>query len=83
MDQLISIVASSILTVYTIYTFLAAAESYLMFTVPFAAFGLFRYLYLIHMRYEGEPEKLVLQDRILLVNLLLWGAATFIFLYLL
>lgn len=83
MDQFISIVASSILTVYAIYTFLAAAESLLMFTIPFVMFGIFRYLYLIYRQSGGEPEKLVLQDCFLMVNLLLWGAATFIILYLL
>jgi len=52
-------------------------------TIPFVIFGIFRYLYLVHQKGEGEnPTQLVLADRTLLVNVVLWGLATVVALYL-
>ena len=42
-------------------------------TVPFVAFGIYRYLYLVHMRnMGGSPEKTLLSDPPMILNILLW-----------
>jgi hypothetical protein len=42
-------------------------------TLPFVIYGIFRYLYLVYRCDEGgEPEILVLKDKPLLLNTLLW-----------
>jgi hypothetical protein len=52
-----------------------------MFTIPFAIYGVFRYLYLLHVKSEGEaPEEILFKDRPLQVTLLFWGS---LFIYLL
>jgi 4-hydroxybenzoate polyprenyltransferase len=80
LDQMIAIVAPATLIAYTLYTFGGAGASpnvpdnnSMMLTVPFVAYGLFRYLYLLHRHNRGEaPEEILLSDRPLLLNILLW-----------
>jgi 4-hydroxybenzoate polyprenyltransferase len=86
-DQMIAIVAGATLVSYMIYTASAEVEAklgtrHLYLTVPFVAFGVLRYLYLIDERNEGgDPARLLLQDRPLLLALILWIAADVILLY--
>jgi hypothetical protein len=49
-------------------------ENYsMLITVPFVAYGIFRYLYLIHQHDEGEsPEDILLSDKPLIAAVLLW-----------
>ena len=45
-------------------------------------YGVFRYLYLIHVkRLGGTPEDLVLGDRPLLLTMILWGLTAGIVIY--
>ncbi len=77
-DQLITIVSSSIIVSYSLYTFTAAnlpSNHQMMVTVPFAVYGVFRYLYLAHERDQGgSPEEMLLHDRPLQVCILMWAA---------
>ncbi len=86
LDQLITIVSSTTIVAYSLYTFSAAnlpANHSMMFTIPFVLYGIFRYLYLIQMKnYGGEPEEMLLTDRPLQVTIILWGLSVFVFLYL-
>jgi hypothetical protein len=50
--------------------------------VPFAAFGILRYLYLVDARNEGgDPARLLIRDMPLLLTVLLWIAADVVLLY--
>ncbi len=86
LDQLISLVTSSTLLAYALYTFSAPnlpQNHAMMLTVPFVIYGLFRYLYLVHA--EGvtlAPDEVLLIDRPLQVDLLLWGVSAVSILYL-
>jgi len=86
-DQMIAIVAGATLVSYMIYTASAEVEAklgtrHLYLTVPFVAFGILRYLYLIDERNEGgDPARLLMRDRPLLVAVVLWAAADIILLY--
>jgi len=77
-DQMISIVAGASLVSYMIYTASAEVEeklgtSHLYLTVPFVAFGILRYLYLIDERDEGgDPALVLLHDRPLMFAIVLW-----------
>lgn len=77
-DQLITIVAAATIVAYSLYTFTAPnlpKNGVMMATVPFAIYGLFRYLYLVHGRGLGaSPEEVLLRDRPLQVCILLWAA---------
>jgi 4-hydroxybenzoate polyprenyltransferase len=77
-DQMISIVAGATLVSYMIYTASAEVEAklgthHLYLTVPFVAFGILRYLYLIDERNEGgDPARALLHDRPLMLAVALW-----------
>lgn len=77
-DQMISIVAGATLVGYMIYTASSEVESklgtrHLYLTVPFVAFGILRYLYLIAERDEGgDPARMLLSDTPLLISVVLW-----------
>jgi 4-hydroxybenzoate polyprenyltransferase len=62
---------------YTIQSEAAAKHPYLRITLPFVLYGIFRYLYLIHRKNQGEsPDEVVLRDYQLIVSVLLWGVVT-------
>ncbi len=87
LDQMIGVVTASTVLAYSLYAFSPeVAEKlgtrHLGLTIPFVLFGIFRYLYLVHQRGEGEnPAALVISDRPLLGNVLLWVAAVVLVLY--
>lgn len=78
LDQMIGIVTASTVMSYILYTISddtvgKFGTKNLIYTVPFVLYGIFRYLYLVHKRDEGgDPTRLALTDRPLLVNTILW-----------
>lgn len=79
LDQMSTIVTSALLMCYALYTVQSQAalqHHYLLFTIPFVLYGIFRYLYLIHLHNQGEaPDELVFKDRPLLICIFLWAIA--------
>ncbi|MEX2031010.1 MAG: decaprenyl-phosphate phosphoribosyltransferase [Anaerolineales bacterium] len=86
LDHLISIVSATTIAAYSLYTFSAEnlpGNHLMMLTIPFVLYGIFRYLYLIHVEDAGgSPEELVLTDRPLGAAILLWGLTATAILYL-
>lgn len=84
-DKMLGIVTTSCIVSYSLYTFLAEGlpENHLMMlSIPFLIYGMFRYLFLIHVRGEGgAPEEILLRDRPMQVDLLLWGVVVVFALY--
>ncbi|MBM4422850.1 MAG: decaprenyl-phosphate phosphoribosyltransferase [Chloroflexi bacterium] len=76
LDQMIGIVTTCAIIAYSFYTFSAEnlPENHaMMLTVPFVLYGIFRYLYLIHVQREGgAPDELLFRDRPLLIAVALW-----------
>ena len=76
LDQLIAVVATASVVVYSLYTFTAEnlpSNHAMMLTIPFVVYALFRYLYLVHSTGEGEnPEDFILGDVPLAIAILLW-----------
>lgn len=87
LDHVISIVTASTLLAYALYTFSAPnlpANQTMMLTIPFVLYGIFRYLYLIHVRgMGGAPEEIVLSDRPLQLAIALWGLSVVMVMYVL
>lgn len=72
-DRMLSVITSTTLMSYSLYTFSAGKSSYMMLTIPFVLYGIFRYQYLATARdMGGSPEMVLLQDKPLLVDLVLW-----------
>jgi len=85
-DHLLSIVSSTTIVAYSLYTFSAEnlpGNHLMMLTIPFVIYGVFRYLYLVHVEGSGgAPEELLLSDRPLMATVLLWGLSVVLILYL-
>ncbi|MCP4422936.1 MAG: decaprenyl-phosphate phosphoribosyltransferase [Chloroflexi bacterium] len=84
-DRLLGTVTTSAIVSYSLYTFLAEGlpqNHSMMLTIPFLIYGVFRYLYLIHVRNEGgAPEEILLRDRPFQATIALFGIVAFIALY--
>jgi 4-hydroxybenzoate polyprenyltransferase len=80
LDQMSTIVTSALLMSYALYTIQSDAaikHHYLLATIPFVLYGIFRYLYLVHKRSMGEsPDEVVFRDRPLLACIVLWAIVT-------
>lgn len=80
LDQMISVVTTTTLVCYILYTVDAKTVDYfgsraLVLTVPFVMYGIFRYLYLTyHRQVGGSPTRAILMDPVFLINNVCWGA---------
>lgn len=78
LEQIITVVSSATIVSYSLYTIeseTARAHPDLILTIPFVMYGIFRYLYITTQNRKGEePENILLTDKPLIINLLLWGA---------
>ncbi len=87
LDQMIAIVTGATLVCYVMYTVdertVAVFHTpYLIASVPFVLYGLFRYLYLSYRKsLGGNPTQAILSDPPFLVNLFLWALACFLIIY--
>lgn len=86
LDQMLTIVLSSTMMTYCLYTFTTAdnlGNYSMMLTIPFVIYALFRYLYLVRVKHiGGAPEVVVLTDRPMLFSITLWGMMVLLILYL-
>ncbi|HEX6797236.1 MAG TPA: hypothetical protein VF116_05940 [Ktedonobacterales bacterium] len=85
LDQLLAVVVTCTLISYSLYTFVSGtADHTLMVTIPFVIFGLFRYLYLLYVKGDGErPDELLWRDRQTLGSVALCVVAVLLLLYVL
>jgi 4-hydroxybenzoate polyprenyltransferase len=85
LDEMLALVSSCTVMAYSLYTFSAPnlpPNHLMMLTIPFVLYGLFRYLYLIHVKGETDPPDAVLfRDRGLLLDVLLFGLVVVIIFY--
>lgn len=87
LDQLIAVVTPAALVIYSLYTMSQETverfhSRWLPLTIPFVLYGIFRYLYLVHQKGAGgEPQRLVITDRPLVLAILGWFLTVFFILY--
>ncbi len=77
LDQLIAVTTPAVVIMYMLYTFSPETQQklgthYLYLTIPFVAYGIFRYLFLIHAKEKGEPTTILVSDLPLIVDIVLW-----------
>jgi len=86
LDQFITIVSATTIVAYSLYTFSAPnlPENHaMMLTIPFAIYGIFRYLYIVQTKQGGgAPEEELLADRPLQFTIFLWGVTVLVIFYL-
>lgn len=80
LDQLIGTATAMTLISYSLYTMSEDTvrvhhTDNLKLTIPFVIYGVFRYLFLVYKRaLGGSPEKILLQDKPMLINVALFCA---------
>jgi hypothetical protein len=83
---MMAVVTAGTLMTYALYTFSAPnlPENHtMMLTIPFVIYGIFRYLYVIHIQGNGgAPDEVLLTDRPLQVSVVVFGLAVVVILYL-
>jgi 4-hydroxybenzoate polyprenyltransferase len=88
-DEIIAVTTASSVMSYSLYTIWPGTVARLgtnkmVYTIPLAVYAIFRYLYLIHKKGKGaSPSSILLQDRPLQIDIVLYVAAVFCILYLL
>jgi 4-hydroxybenzoate polyprenyltransferase len=88
LDDMLRIVITGTIICYLLYAIeapsvLLAGTNLALLTVPFVLYGMFRYLYLIHVKGEGSaPDEVLLKDRGLQLTIVLWGLTFMLILYL-
>jgi 4-hydroxybenzoate polyprenyltransferase len=87
LDQMIGVVTASTLIAYIFYTISPetvqkVGSDRLGLTIPFPLYGIFRYLYLVHLKEGGgNPTSMLINDRPLLLCVALWAAAVVVIVY--
>lgn len=73
LDQMSSIVTTATIISYSLFTFTSGRTVHLMWTIPLVIYGMFRYLYLIHIEKKGgAPDRVLLEDSHILVTVILY-----------
>jgi HAD superfamily hydrolase (TIGR01490 family) len=82
LDKMIGVCASAALMSYSLYTMSPETARLhgtpnLIYTIPFVAYGIFRYLYLLHSKHVGaDTSRELARDPHLVATVLGWGLAT-------
>ncbi len=88
LDDMLRMVTTSTLITYILYTIeretaiQVTGVNVTLATVPFVLYGLFHYLYLIHVKEESAPpDEVLLKDARLQIALVLWGISYLVIIY--
>ncbi|MBX3082997.1 MAG: decaprenyl-phosphate phosphoribosyltransferase [Anaerolineae bacterium] len=83
-DMLRMVMTGSIMS-YSLYAIEARTSfggQLMIFTIPFMIYGVFRYMYLIHVKGEGgAPDEVLLKDKPLLASVILFVLASGVIIY--
>jgi 4-hydroxybenzoate polyprenyltransferase len=88
LDAVMNICAGAAVLTYALYTkaddtVARVGSNWMLATIPFVVYGVFRYLFLIHQKEAGgDPVQILFKDRPTLLNLLLWITAAGLVIYL-
>lgn len=80
LDQMIIITTSTLIMSYSLYTFFTG-KLLMMITIPFAFYGIFRYLFLIHSENMGGEPEMIFKDKGMVLSIILWALVVFLVLY--
>ncbi|MFC6230591.1 decaprenyl-phosphate phosphoribosyltransferase [Paenibacillus allorhizosphaerae] len=76
LDQLCAIVTMAAIISYSLFTFTSGRTIHLMWTIPIVIYGIFRYLYLIHIEGKGgSPDRLLFEDKHILATVICYVAS--------
>ena len=80
LDQIIVICSTLTIVFYGLYSISEdilkrLGNTHMIYSLAFVVFGIFRYLYLVHVKKQGgEPGEVILHDKASIINLIFWFA---------
>jgi len=81
-DHLMTIVTPCAILAYSLYTISSEHPPALVYTIPLAVYGIFRYLFLVRVRgLGGDPTELFWKDPPLQIDIFLWIVVVGLLLY--
>ena len=80
LDTALGIFATSALVTYSIYVVSSDSKIFLI-TIPFACYGILRYMYLVQTDTSGDPTEALLKDKWLFLCVAIWLLATSLIIY--
>lgn len=88
LDDMLRLVISSTAIAYTLYATEAETvlvrQEYMLLTVPFVYYGLFRYLFVLHVKEQGsDPTEVLFVDRPLQITMVSWIGLILVLFYIL
>ena len=83
LDEMMNIMISATIIAYVLYTFTVYEDVYMMSSIPFVIYGVFRYMLLVHRDGGDNPDVLLIRDRPLQITLVLWLAVVMTVIYIL
>lgn len=76
LNQLNAIVTTATIMSYALFTFTSGHTIHLMWTLILVLYGIFRYMYLIHVEGRGgKPDKILWDDKHILVTVVLYAVS--------
>jgi 4-hydroxybenzoate polyprenyltransferase len=88
LDDMLRLTMASVAIGYTLYateaeTVMVTQTEYMLLTVPFIYYGLFRYMYVIYVaEHGGDPTEVLFEDRPLQLGIVAWIVVVLTLLYL-
>jgi len=77
LDEFQAITTSGTIISYALYTVQGSPTPWMLVTLPFVLYVIFRYIYLVQGRGEGDaPDETLLKDKPILLTALLYGLTT-------
>ena len=75
-DQMINVVTSAVIISYSLF---AESNHDMMLTIPLVIYGIFYYLYVIHVKHSGgSPDEALYKEKPILITVLLYGISIII-----
>ena len=80
LDTALGICATTAIVTYSLYAVGRGPKEFII-TVPFACYGVLRYMYLVQTDTSGDPTEALLKDKWLFICVLLWVIVTALIIY--
>jgi 4-hydroxybenzoate polyprenyltransferase len=80
LDTALGIFATTAIVTYSLYAVGRGPKEFII-TVPFACYGVLRYMYLVQTDTSGDPTDALLKDKWLFICVLLWVVVTALIIY--
>ena len=69
LDQFQAVITGAVVVCYCLYALLGSSTNWMVLTVPFVLYGMFRFIYLVDQKGEGgAPDETLLRDRPLMLT---------------